>query len=233
MSDQSVTRTVGFSYDGKPVVLQLCDDVIWREMMDAGHVGFYEWQMLNFIQKNITGGTMVDAGANFGNHAVFMAMFCRANIVHAFEPVKENYDHLVYNKNVNKIYNMHTHHCGLSDSNKTMFYNLDDEKRWSQVSLESAGANKISVIYLDFMEITNLTLLKIDVEGMERKVIKGAIATISKCRPEIFIEIWDAAEKQEIEKMIFPFGYKLIERYNHAPTYHYSASNKFPVTYKP
>ena len=42
------------------------------------------------------------------------------------------------------------------------------------------------------MELQNISLMKIDVEGMELSVLQGAINTIKNNYPTIFIEIWDS-----------------------------------------
>lgn len=45
---------------------------------------------------------------------------------------------------------------------------------------------------MDYFQITDIGLIKIDVEGMELEVLKGGIDTLNKNNfPPIFIEIWE------------------------------------------
>ncbi len=49
---------------------------------------------------------------------------------------------------------------------------------------------KIGVITLDSIGLKNISLIKLDVEGMERDVLEGGRKTISENLPAIVIEIW-------------------------------------------
>ena len=57
----------------------------------------------------------------------------------------------------------------------------------------------ILILKLDDLNIDNVSFIKIDVEGSERKVLDGAINTIFKNTPTILIEIW-CTSKNSIKK---------------------------------
>ena len=60
-------------------------------------------------------------------------------------------------------------------------------------SLVDKPMSKISVetISIDSMNLEDLTLLKIDVEGHEIEALHGALITIKKYKPIIICEVWD------------------------------------------
>jgi len=48
--------------------------------------------------------------------------------------------------------------------------------------------DKIDVTTLDSYKLKNISMIKIDVEGHEEEVLKGAVDTIKKNHPIIFVE---------------------------------------------
>lgn len=198
-----------FNYRGKEIVFSLDDEVIEQHISD--HKNFYEHWMLE-ATKPVT-GKVVDIGANFGNHTVFYSLFAGATEVIAIEPVWENYRNLCYNIEANKCRNIKPIYAGVSD--KPGFMGFEKEGRWSQCTLKGKGG--IPVITLDSLALTGVSLIKMDCEGMEQKALAGAMKTIEFNKPDLFIESFEGAEW--IEKILLPLGYKLIDRYNPAPTY--------------
>ena len=53
---------------------------------------------------------------------------------------------------------------------------------------------------LDYFELDNISLIKIDAEGSEAKVLEGAEETINKCKPIILIEIWKSKKRINVIK---------------------------------
>jgi hypothetical protein len=57
-------------------------------------------------------------------------------------------------------------------------------------------------------------LLKVDVEGFEPQVLRGARHTVERCRPVIYVENDRLAQQQELITLVAEMGYRL---YWHAP----------------
>lgn len=72
-------------------------------------------------------------------------------------------------------------------------------------------------------------LIKIDVEGMEVDVLRGAIGTIERCSPKLLVEAATAQALQDVEAVLRPLGYRKIKVYNETPTYLFEA--KFADAY--
>lgn len=202
-----------FKYQDKNITLSLNDEVIEKHIVD--HHNFYEHPMLEVVKK--VEGRVIDIGSNFGNHAVYYALFAQAHEVIAIEPIWSNYRNLCYNVIVNGCVNVKPIYAGVSD--KMGFMGFENHGRMSQCTLKGKG--NIPVITIDSLKLDNVKLMKIDCEGMEEKALMGAMKTIESNKPEIFIESFNGHEW--IGKILGPLGYKMIECYNEAPTYHFSS----------
>jgi len=90
------------------------------------------------------------------------------------------------------------------------------EQLYEVHSVEPFSENElfeISIQPLDSFNITNVGLIKIDVEGMEELVIEGALNTIDKYKPVLIIEIHDISHFKvtDICKKLLCLGYNRIE----------------------
>lgn len=176
---------------------------------------FYESDMLEFIAKMpYRSGLWLDIGANVGNHTIFFSRFCNPDEVWAYEPNKATFDILRQNIAANCTRTVRAFNCAIGA--KKGYCNFSD--------LVNTGINKVIKGKGDTrMETITATakvaLMKIDVEGYELNVLKGAADVIERDKPELFIETHGKPEKL-LE--LLPEGYKIIRRYNNAPTYYIS-----------
>lgn len=142
-----------------------------------------------------TDATVLDVGANIGNHAVFFAQDFAA--VHAFEPHPKAAMLLRFNAEGRPI-TVHT--VAASDASgqailKSSAINLGHS------SLGTGDANGLEEFEVEMMRIDDLgalrdadiAMMKVDVEGAELSVLKGSVETVSRCRPVILFE-QDAAD---------------------------------------
>ena len=63
----------------------------------------------------------------------------------------------------------------------------------------------------DILTNNKIGLIKIDVEGHEKNVLKGGINLIKKCKPNLLIEIEERHSKERVDNtinFINNFGYK-------------------------
>jgi tRNA (mo5U34)-methyltransferase len=169
-----------------------------------------EW-LCTFLEKR-RNPVAVDAGANFGCYALAFAR--HGAMVHAFEPqpmvasllaesVKLNHSSIV----------VHNTALGLGTGPMSVpIVDYNREADFGTVKLTNANEGlRIETVALDSMELPQLDLLKIDVEGMELDVLTGARQTIARCRPLIFVEFW-LSDQLKLEKQIRDQGYEIIDK---------------------
>lgn len=133
---------------------------------------------------------LLDAGANIGYFSLVLAD--RVRQVHAIEPDAENYKSLKKNISLNATKNISTYNIALSDSNEPLFLARSKKSNWHKtLKRKPPGASEIEALTIDsFCALNDVTptLMKMDIEGFEKYVFKGAQTTLSGLR-YLFFEL--------------------------------------------
>ncbi|MFQ5490756.1 MAG: FkbM family methyltransferase, partial [Phycisphaerae bacterium] len=66
-----------------------------------------------------------------------------------------------------------------------------------------------------------VTFVKIDVEGMEIDVLRGAAQLLSEARPQLSVELASHSAFEEAGSFLAELGYKHVGRFCATPTYHF------------
>lgn len=183
-----------------------------------------------------TGDTVIDCGANFGYNAVLMGkQIGQLGTLIAFEPQRIIYQQLNGNLILNNIYNAVTINAALGDGSiaATTMRPVDYEAHWVNIGDASVGegGENVNVYKLDDIELEKLDFLKIDVQGYELHMLKGAKSHIKKFSPDLFIEIEPHQlvkfniEEKELVDYIKSFGYKVFKINNEYPCDHICTIN--------
>ncbi|MDR8038788.1 FkbM family methyltransferase [Burkholderia cenocepacia] len=147
----------------------------------------------------------VDCGANIGVHTIeFARMLDGVGDVVSIEAQRPIYYALCGNIAINNCFNVDARNVAIGDSNgflripfidyhkKSSFGSLElirgDGNENIGQSVDYDSGYEIPLISLDSLSLKCLDLIKIDVEGMEDAVIRGAIETLKLTRPIMFIE---------------------------------------------
>ena len=149
---------------------------------------------------------IVEVGANIGLHTVPLAKAVPHGKVIAFEPQRIIYQQLCCNLALNDITNVYSHRLGVSDEcDSIQIETCDYSAEWNYGSFSldkgfsteetfthSTTQEQIDIVNLDsfaqIAELNSLELLKIDAEGFDAKVLNGAVQTIHRLQPIIFVE---------------------------------------------
>lgn len=192
-------------------------DPVHIELSEGGKK-YMEIEMLEAIRSlPYREGIWLDVGAHVGNHTVYFAKHCKADMVWAFEPTVEAFETIVHNVETNRLNNVSAFCCAVGSEDG--FCDLEKGERPALNKVLSTGGETRLISLNQILE--KIALIKIDVEGMEFDVLAGAGEVITRDKPELFIETFDDPHKI---LDILPAGYRLIKRYNNAPTYHFSAN---------
>ena len=172
--------------------------------------------------------TAIDIGANIGLWSKdFTAFFSRTI---CFEPNTSCLDCLKKNINISKaeIYNFalgskNTNgylYCpkstgGSSLVNQTKYLGVDKlgNEIWDKFKVDTPK-RKVNIKTLDSLELTDISFIKIDVQGYEFEVLKGSVDTLKKNNPIICIEEYkeNLNESNEID-FLKSLNYCVIDRY--------------------
>lgn len=186
---------------------------------------FYEIDLLSAITPFLNNKDMViDIGANVGNHSVFFAGVLGCNVV-AFEPYGLSYELLVKNIHANELSSLISpRNCGLGEINSYANISFIDDKNLgaTRLSVEQDGQIPIRSLdsYLNEFD-SRAALIKIDVEGMELDVIRGALKLIESDHPIIICEAIEEEDFSNVNEELSRLGYSRTEIFN------YSASHLF------
>src|SRR5258705_5503153 len=182
------------------------------------HYGEFSDAEVELMKRLIKPGDVaLDVGANFGSLTLPMAQLVGENgLVYAFEPQPQIYDLLDRNIKQNELKRVVAYDCAVGSSCGTVSM-PDLEKlishNYSGVSL-GTGDNTAEMLTIDSLSLTNVNFIKIDVEGFEREVIKGARETIKRCRPFLYVENDRPENSSQLISDIADLGYQL---YWHRP----------------
>lgn len=190
----------------------------------------YEEAFLEYIRGLGRGGQYVDVGAHLGTHSVWFATLCAATHVHAFEPVGRYAAVVRRNVIANGIDDRVTvHQTGLAAEAGEASNFMSVEHQIGFVDAARSGVvETFPVRRLDDVVEGPVGVIKLDVEGMEAQVLRGATRILAEHRPVIFAEAQSPAAARAIAQQLAPFGYQPTARvFNASPTHEYSTE---PVT---
>ncbi|HJO12578.1 MAG: FkbM family methyltransferase [Gammaproteobacteria bacterium] len=167
------------------------------------YYGAFEKPLLYFLRdtlKNLPNKDLVfcDIGANIGQHSLFMSK--HVSKVHAFEPFQQVSGSLRKHIELNKISNIQIHNVGLSNKNEQKTFFAPTGRNQGIGSFDAATVAKgneaigqLALIrgddYFKQQQISNIALVKIDVEGFEKPALAGLQQTLTENRPIVVFEI--------------------------------------------
>jgi len=168
------------------------DTFIGRSLLEYGEWCDFELQTM---QPHIPErGVVLDVGANIGTHTVaFADMVGKHGQVYAFEPQPRLFKRLTDNVVLNRLENVQASRAIVMDRNAGILHltPLPDDVaafNFGAVPAVGGGEDTAPSDCIDSMNLEKCSLIKIDVEGMEAQVIRGARETITRCRPVLYIE---------------------------------------------
>jgi len=158
---------------------------------------------------------VIDVGAQYGDYALLCAKVYGAK-VYTFEPLLSDFIELKKNVALNKASNLiKAYRVALGNKSSIVQFNCSDD----MVSVFSGNKKqKVKMMRLDSFKLKP-NYLKIDVEGFELEVLKGAIKTLKKHLPKIIIETHTRQLKKDCLALLSSLGYEVL---------HYGKASSIP-----
>ena len=163
-----------------------------------------------FRQHVPRGATIIDAGANIGNHSVYFARVCGARQIYAFEPMRETFKILSRNAEINAMDRIQCHNFALGARLGRADLRQYSAANIGATRLESDEDGFYEVRPLDSLQFTELNLIKMDVEGAQISVLDGARETLARHKPLIWIELLPQEAEESHERWL-SLGYDRME----------------------
>jgi len=172
----------------------LIDRLIWSDE--------FEPYLMALIGRHVRpGDTCLDVGANIGASVTALAKAVGdEGRVHAFEPAPPNLTRLRRNLSLNPILERRViiHPVGVSDQAGRLFWR-NEPGNPSNGFLGGTGEHEVPVATLDerlkTAGVTRADFMKVDVEGMELNVFRGASHTLETLRPCLYFETLSRFER--------------------------------------
>jgi FkbM family methyltransferase len=183
----------------------------------------YDENLLELPKLLKSGDTFVDVGANFGIYSLLGARIVGANgKVFAFEPIPKLCALLRSNAQHNDLSALTVNEMALGETSGMASLSLHaDEGRSSLRPMdgEVVGTIDVRIATLDQEISPDLTVsvVKLDVEGFELAVLKGATRILSRDRPVILFEnnpdalLEAGASTASLVSELRSFGYQIYE----------------------
>ena len=166
--------------------------------------GFHEFNEMRFLNRYLRPEmTFIDVGANQGEYSLFAARRVTRGRVLAFEPTTHFFERLNFNIQINGIKNIHPFKMGLSDhrGEVPIYFNADNDlnhEGLASLFTQNEEDQNQEVIRLDVLDevtvrerIDRIDFIKIDVEGSEWAVLRGAERVLQQHRPALMVELND------------------------------------------
>jgi FkbM family methyltransferase len=184
----------------------------------------YEPEMWALVMAEVQSGDVVaDVGASIGLYTLALAhRVGPRGRVHAFEPDRESFGWLSRNVDLNGVGEwVHLYCCAVGDEDGTVAFAGGRSTESTIVEAPSPGSGRVQSTRLDGILVDKkVDLLKIDVEGFEEKVLRGAAGLLSDLAHgprTIFVEVHPFAWKsfdvrdQSLLQILWNAGYEVFD----------------------
>lgn len=178
----------------------------------------YEPEVADFVSR-IRGRVFYDIGAGTGHYSVLLSK--NFETIVAFEPDLRNFQHIIYAAMIGRLTNIRVSNVAVSDFDGTATLHRGGVLWHSIVrTTQEDKEPHVSTVRLDsVIGDGTIDLVKVDVEGAEWHVLRGAEGSIraGKIR-RILIELHDTKRKDELARYLWQRSYSTV----------WLDSNKYP-----
>lgn len=224
-----------------PMFVLTTDRYIGRSLQLLGE--YSEGEVRLFRSLLAPGDTVIEAGSHIGAHAIPLAQIVGASgRVIAFEPQRALHRILRANVALNDLGRIvDLHRAAIDEIERQLHAPIFDYSAadnfggfpdtmvaFTKSRNKAIGHESVPAVTIDGLGLSSCALIKADVEGMEIAVIGGALDTIDRCRPMMYLEA-HPGKTQALFVSLDSMNYRL---WRHAPPM-FSAENYNGATENP
>lgn len=194
VGEEAILRAGGLLKLQKYNIAKLGYDItLWHDTMGI-IIDFVEEQYkYRDIVEAMPGDVVIDAGACYGDTALYFSEKTKGADVYSFEFLPENLE--VFNQNLalNPQYakNVHLVKSPIGDVSGAKLYGIPHGPGTYISNVKQENAIELEIVSIDdFVErnhIEKVDFIKMDIEGSEAAALRGAIRTIRKHKPKLAI----------------------------------------------
>lgn len=172
-----------------------------QDSMNLSRWGFYEKEETERVQDLVKPGQcVVDVGSNIGYYTLVLAACVTGHgWVYAYEPHPENYALLIHNINQNHFTNVVSRNVACSSLAGWLYLHLSpissgmhtvEESMLERETYQTTSQLEVRTVILDqdLAGLHDIDFIKIDVEGHELEVLKGAHGILQEEKPILMVE---------------------------------------------
>jgi len=186
---------------------------------------YFEGEVDAFRHFVRPGDLVVDAGANIGVHTLALARLVgpRGSVV-AFEPQRLVFQNLCANVALNSLDHVQCVNAAIGDRPGVLHLHDPDPRvennfggaELAMLAGDARAATVPQVVLDEFLGDRTPRLIKIDVEGMEAAVLRGARQVLARATPVLYVENDRIERSPALLLLLRELGYNA---YWHLPTY--------------
>ena len=202
------------------------EDIGQRIILQTGQ---YEDASFGMVREHLSAGaTFVDVGANFGIYSLrAVPLVGAAGHVIAVEPNPESVERLRTNIGANDASMVEVAPVACSDTEGTLELYVAPKANTGETSISRTNASQDGAISRTYKVrtrplddilresgVTRVDAIKIDVEGAEYLVLKGAQQTLDRFHPMLLVEVVErqlramGTSSQQLEEFLNAHGYR-------------------------
>lgn len=182
-----------------------------------------EGDFMHFLSLLPSDAKVLDIGANIGIMTAWLARHCHSGLVHAIEPIPENFETLSRVCRHYTFTNVRLHQFALGDCEGQLEMVMPEVQAVKMQGLSHVVHESIP----DFNDgrryavpqhtLDNLRemmdgvhAIKIDVENFEYYVFKGGENMLRRFKPIIYCELWDNENRARCFELLTGMGYRIM-----------------------
>jgi FkbM family methyltransferase len=191
------------------------DEAIGRHIAREG--SFEQAELEEALRVVARGDTVIDVGANIGMITVPLALAAHeGGLVVAFEPLPDNVRRLRANLERNTLSNVRVVEAAagpmdgvatLHTARDAAFGSLDRVVKYRAASDIEVSLRSVDSVWRELGE-PRVSLVKIDVEGTELDVLRGASALLKRDRPALLVEADPGERAAAVRQWLAGIGYR-------------------------